>query len=260
MINTYSSFYYGYRIGESNFKIDFNEGASDLVAEVDTGEYTLSGSRSIAKAIEAALNLEGALNYIVTVDRISRRITISADGPFSLNVVSGPNSLASALTICGFTQDKTGSSSYYSDIPSGKVFEPQFYLQSYMPTSDNKKAIDANVNESSSGEIEVYKFGDKSFMECEIVYQTSLNYEGVGLIKHDPTGEESLRDFLEYITSKAPIEFMEDLEDPNSYETFILEKTKSDSNGTGFKMYEMYAQGYLDHYETKLLTFRKLEG
>lgn len=261
MIDTYSTFFYGFTVDETNFKIDFNEGSVDLVAEVDTGEYTLSGVNSIATVVEAALNSEGTLNYNVSVERESRAITISANGTFSINITTGPNTFANTLkSICGFTLNKTGSDTYTSDEPAGNSFTPQFPLQSYHPTENYKKAIDVTVNKSASGVVEVYKFGDEFFMECEIMYQTNIDYSSGGLLRNDPEGVENLREFMNYLATKAPVEFMPDYSDLNIYQTFILEKTRTDKNGTGFKLFEMYGAGYRDHYRTKLLTFRLIEG
>jgi hypothetical protein len=93
-------------------------------------------------------------------------------------------------------------------------------------------------------------------MECNITLATDIIPQGA--IKENATGVSDLRQFLNYAINKNPIEFVADLENPNVFESTLLEKTQIDSKGTGFKLYELYARKLVGYFETKTLTFRKL--
>jgi len=252
-ISSYSGFTYGHEISSSNDYINFDEGAGEISSQIEIGSYTLNDF--LGKVLEA-FNAEGGQEYSGTIDRLTRKITISAASNFALLVTSGTQSSISAYNLIGFTSDKDGSNSYESDIASGFFYEPQFLLQNYVAFEDNVKTAQASVNESASGVVEVVSFGKNSFMECNITLATDIIPQGA--IKENATGVSDLRQFLNYAINKNPIEFVADLENPNVFESTLLEKTQIDSKGTGFKLYELYARKLVGYFETKTLTFRKL--
>ena len=86
MIDTYSKFYYGLEVTASNKWIDFDEGAGEINVSLDPGFYTLE---QIAQAVEDKMNDSGADVYTVSVNRDTRKITISSTGTFSLSIVPG---------------------------------------------------------------------------------------------------------------------------------------------------------------------------
>jgi len=252
-IITYSGFTYGHEIYSSNEFINFDEGGGEISAQIEIGSYTLNDF--LGKVLEA-FNAEGGQEYSGSIDRLTRKVTISAPSNFSLLVTSGTQSSISAYNLIGFTSDKDGSNSYESDIASGFFYEPQFLLQNYVAFEDNVMTAQASVNESASGVVEVVSYGKKEFMECNITLATDIVPQGV--IKENVNGVSDLRQFLNYAINKNPIEFVPDLENPNIFESTLLEKTNSDSKGTGFKLNELYARKLVGYFETKTLTFRKL--
>lgn len=83
----------------TNNKLDFNEGGSELTATVSAGTYTLA---TLAAEIKTQMDSAGANTYTVSVDK-DDKITISADGQFSLLPNTGSNSETSILPIIGFS-------------------------------------------------------------------------------------------------------------------------------------------------------------
>lgn len=252
-IKTYSLFTYGHDITNINDFIDFNEGAGEIATQIEIGSYTLQDF--LSKILEA-MNTGGNQEYTGTINRTTRKITISATSNFDLLVTTGTHSSISAFQLMGFTSDKTGSNSYEGDIASGFAYEPQFLLQDFVAFEDNVKTAQASVNESASGVVEVVSFGKNEFMECNITLATDIVPQGA--IKENANGVSDLRAFMLYAINKKPMEFIADINTPENFVSCLLEKTQQDSKGTGFKLYELYARKLVGYFETKTLTFRKL--
>jgi hypothetical protein len=253
-LKTYSGFIYGHDITDTNSWLDFTEGAGpELSTEVAIGSYTLD---DFVNAVLNALNGEGALDYTATINRATRKVTISASGTFGLLVTTGTHTGISAFSLLGFTANKTGSSSYTSDVESGLFYEPQYKLQRFVTFEDNVEFAQTSVNTSASGLVEVVSFGQNQFMECNITYATDIT--GQGAIKNNVNGVSDLRAFMNYLIRKKPIQFIPDIDTPSAYYDCLLEKTTSSSNGTGFQLYELYGRGLANYYETQTLTFRRL--
>ena len=256
-IKTYSAFSYGHTITDDNKFINFNEGAGEISAEIEIGSYTLD---AFVDAVALAMNeSDGLLDYTVSLDRATRIITISSTAPFDLLITSGAQVAVSAFTLMGFTgADITGLSSYSGNIASGSYFEPQLYLQSYVDFVDNVKTLDASVNQSASGAVEVVSYGTVKFMECNITLQTNIQQGAGSVLKNDPNGYENLRAFLSYCITKAPIEFIPNIEDQNTYIDCLLESTRESRDGVDFRVKELYSRGFSEYYESGLITFREL--
>jgi len=252
-ITTYSGFTYGHEINSSNDFINFNEGSGELQTQIEVGSYTLD---SFLSAVLSAFNAEGSQEYTGSIDRETRKITIESIANFDLLVTTGSQSAISAFSLIGFTSDKTGSNSYESDIASGSFYEPQFLLQNYVDFVDNVKTSQASVNESANGVVEVVSFGRNTFMECNITLATDIVPQGA--IKENINGISDLRSFMSYAINKNPIEFIPDISNKSSFIDCLLESTKLDPKGTGFKLYELYSRKLTGYFETKTLTFRKL--
>lgn len=254
MIQTYSIFYYGHIVDETNYIVNFKEGAGpEFSAEIRNGSYTLT---SYAQAVQDALNDAGALDYTVTVDRATRLISVNATGVFSLLVLSGSASGISAFPMIGFSgSDRTGSTSYTGNVSSGKSYIPQFKLQDYIDSTHWKQSADKTVNKTSSGRIEVVRFGEERFMQCNIKFITSIPQPN-GVIKSNSTGLQDAIDFLSYLITKSPIEFIGDINNADIFESFILESAPDFTDGTGFRLKELYDKGLIDYYETGVLKFR----
>ena len=253
-ITTRSAFTYGHNITENNQYINFVEdGINELAATIEIGSYYLN---QFPDAIASALNDIGDNIYEVTLDRTTRKITISADANFDLLVTTGSQVSISAFSLMGFTTNRSGADTYETDLETGFVYYPQAPLFEYISFDDIEEAVSAKVNESSSGEIEVVSYGTRNFMECNIKYAT--NIIGQQFIEDNASGVSDLRVFMQYITRKRPIEFIEDKTDFETYVPCLLESTPKSSDGVGFLLRELYAQKLANYYETGKIVFRKL--
>lgn len=249
-------FYYGHIVTADNNLINFIESGGELTATLNVGNYSLSG---YVLEIQRAMRAAGALDYNVSVDRITRLITIAAASNFTLLAATGTNTDTGAWELMGFTAvDLSAASTYTGTLPSGLEYRPQFPLMDYVPTSNFQQAVDATVNKSGSGKVEVVRYGTEKFMECEIDYATDINCGSGSLIEAASTGVADLRAFMEYLTVKGLAEFLPD-RDAVGFETFILEKTEQNAQGIGFKLKEKLSDGLAGFYSSGRLTFRKIE-
>lgn len=252
--NNFSKFYYGHEINETNFYLDVDEGSGEFAVELDNGAYSL---QEFVTEIERALNDAGSLTYIVTVDRITRLITISASGVFSLKAGSGVHVGTSAWQLMGFNYvNKTGAMTYVGDFASGYEYKPQYLLQDYIPSSNFQQYADSTVSKSASGDTETVSFGLEKFIQLNIRYITNIPQPPNSVILNNSTGVEDCLAFLRYVTRKNKFEFMVDENRPDVYETVLLEKLPEYSTGTGFKLKELYDKGAFGYYETGTTVFR----
>ena len=255
-IFTYSGFTYGHTIDSENQYINFEDGTGELSATVEFGSYTLQQfTEKVAQAMNSATLTQ---EYFVTVDRETRLITVSSAGNFDLLVTAGQEAAISAFGLMGFTTDRSGANSYVADVPSGFFYEPQFLLQGFVDFKHNVSAANSKVNQSASGIVEAISFGKVEIMEADIVLCTNIEQSAGGPVKNNPTGVEEVEAFLNYATSKAPMEFIYDVENPDIYESCILEKTRQNAQGTAFKLQEQYARKLVGYFNTGLLSFRKV--
>jgi len=262
MIDTRSQFYYGYRINAQpqNGFLNINEGSGEITIEIPVGTYTLS---TIVQSLRNALLTQGTLEYSVTVDRETRKITISATSNFDLLTNTGSNVGSSAWSLLGFdtSADKTGAMSYTSDFASGDIFCPQFFLQSYVDPSDFQGKQQSSKNVASNGTtVEVVNFGVAKFIEMDIKFITSRTDISDGInILHNPTGLEDARRFLQDITEITEFEFIPDENNPGTFFRCILESTPSFPDGTGYRLRELFNQNLRDVYETGILRMRVID-
>jgi hypothetical protein len=256
-LNTRSKFYYGHTITESNNKISFYEGVSELIAQVSQGSYSLE---DFATEVSSALSLAGTQEYTCIVDRVTRKITISASSSFDLLISTGSSVGESAFPLIGFSgSDQTSSNSYEGNLASGSEYIPQFILQKYVDFDDNVSANKSNVFESASGIVQSVSFGQKKIMECNIMFATDINQGINGPVETNLTGVSDLRNFMLYLITKGNIEFIPNRDDPGTFTKCFLDKTSSSQDGTGFTLEEMYSKGLANYFETKTLTFRKVD-
>ena len=157
--------------------------------------------------------------------------------------------------------DLTGANSY-TGTQSGSSYTPQFFLDKFVNFDDKQKAANSTVNQSASGTLEVIKYGQLKFMECNIIPVTNIDTGSTikgAPIRSDVQGVEKLRDFLEYATTKAPLEFVPDETNPSdNIRNCVLESTTEDRNGTGFFLRELYVSLGANWYESGKLVFREL--
>jgi len=163
-IKTKSLFYYGHLIDETNYAIDFKEGVTSYAADLPVGDYSLN---EFITAVESVLNNTGTLDYVVTVDRETRIITISASGNFQLLISTGRATTAFALM--GFSGlDTISDNEHIANLASGYEWRPQPVAEDYLPKEDNDSYIQPTINESTSGEMESIYFGERRFIEANV--------------------------------------------------------------------------------------------
>lgn len=251
----YSKWYYGHLITADNNKIDFDEGGAELTATLRPGSFTLEEfADEIATQMTEASTLPQT--YTATVNRASRRITISSAASFTLRVTTGTHLGTTAYTLAGFTVNATGTSLTGAN-GSGYEFAPQFPLQGLSDFSEQRDYIDSSVNIAASGYVEVVSFGSITRMDCEIKFQTNVaqaNY----LIKNDPVGFQNFKDFMEYGIKKGRMEFILDQAAPASFVKCILDKTSANQHGTGYELKRMTSMKLWDYYESGPLSFREV--
>lgn len=258
MINTFSIFYFGHEITSENLNLPFSEnGVDEINATLNVGTYTLN---EFAGEIQSALdNASVTRTFTVTLNRTTRKITISADGTFDLLIGTGTTFGSACFDLMGFTGsvDLTGLTTYTGDSGSGSVYEPQFKLQSYVSKDDFQESAQASVNQSASGAIEVIRFGINKYYEMEIKFITNNLMDGK-VIKNNPSGLQDARLFLQDITKRNRFEFMPDIDDRNTFDKVILESIPGNRTATGYKLRELFNQNLPDIYETGIIKLRVL--
>jgi len=262
MIDTYSAFYYGYTITAQPYSgyLNIDEGAGEITVSVPVGSYTL---QTLAEAIRSALLSQATLEYEVTVDRLTRKLTISAPSAFDLLTSSGSNVGTSIWSLIGFSTDadKTGALSYTSDSASGDAYFPQFPLQSYVSDEDLQSYNQSTKNVASDGTtVEVINFGTARFIEMDIKFITSRTDVADGvLIKKNSRGLEDARRFLQDLTQLNEFEFMPDRSSPGTYKRCIVERMPEFESGTGYRLRELFNENLRDIYETGIIRLRVIE-
>ena len=255
-LTTRSVFYYATAISGLNKFINFDEGGGQLSAVLAIGEYT---HKQLEAIVENAMNSAGADTYTVTFDRDTRGYTIASTGTFSLLLTTGTQIGTSAHGLLGFTgADTASAASHTSNTTSGSEFKPQFILQDYIPTTDIEEPVEVSVNTSAAGEIEVVKFGTQQFAEMSIMFQTNVDQGASGPIENDANGVSNFRQFMQFATTKGPLEFMPDRGARANFENLILDKTPTNSQGVGFKLQNMFISGFDGYYQIKGLRWLKV--
>lgn len=254
-LTTLSVFYYGTTIDSSNNKLDFNEGGPEIVATLNIGDYSLT---EFVDEVERALNAAGALDYTVTLNRTTRKITVSATGVFALLCLTGSHSGTSVFTLAGFSilANKTGASSYVSDNGTGFEYRPQYPLKNYTALRDFRVKESSVVNVSVSGVVQTIQFGDGARMRANVWVITDKTGLKLDPFFENPSGVQAARDFLDFLITKAKIEFMEDVANRATFSTILLESSKADKDGTSYELVNM--DKAKDFYETQDLLFRKV--
>lgn len=255
MIQTLSAFNYGHTITANNAAINFiepNELNVELTANIEQRDYSLG---EFVDAIALAMNNVGDLVYSASLDRTTNKITISSTDTFELLPQSGSQANISAFSLIGFDADTSGASSYEAPNSSGFKYIPQYFLQNFIDFQDNETSNQAKVNISASGDIvEVVNFGVQNRMDCEIDFVK--DGELAMHINKTNTGLQELRQFLQYIRTKAKIEFIPDKDSPTSNITkCIADRIGRSSDATGFTIREDFNRNY---FSSGRLTFLKV--
>lgn len=255
---THSKFYFGYVVDGSNYILNFKEGAGpELVANLNAGEYTFT---DFAEEIERALNDAGALTFTVTANRSARTITVAATGTFSLLVTSGSSTGNDPFGLMGFTgADRTGAATYTGNNASGSSYRPQFKLQNYISSDNWQQAADASINKTASGRVEIVKFGVEKFVQLQIRFITDEPQDCKSPIGNDTSALSNVQDFMQYLITRAPLEFMPDENTTSTFQDIIFDSSQSSQTGTGYKLKELYDRDLPGYFETDVLKFRLRE-
>ena len=158
------------------------------------------------------MNTAGGQEYTVTLDRATRKFTISAANNFELLLDTGSNKTTSVFSLLGFTGnvDLTGSNSYEADSPSGEAYITQTPLANFSDFKFNKEKSEAVVKTTPAGITEVISYSTLERMKCDLPAVT--NYTPQRFIRESATGIEEAEAFMDYCITKAPLEFVEDYE------------------------------------------------
>ena len=231
-LKTHSLFFYGHKIDENNNLINFKEGAGpEKTAELPVGSFTLT---KFLDVLASVLNGASSLDWTATVDRSTRIVTITASGTATLLFGTGSNALNTPAFLLGFAASDITGTSFVGSLPTGSAYAPQFPLQNYMGKDQNKKLVNAVVTKSASGDsVSVQSFGVDRMIKCNVKYITNQPTDGV--LRNNPNAVEEAKDFMDYIVEKNPIEFMEDENDPNTFDKVYLETTTQGQDGTTYE-------------------------
>jgi hypothetical protein len=256
-LTTFSTFYYNFEFTDNNRYLNFDEGSGELTADLQLGAVSATDAATV---VQDALNIAGTFTYVVTFNRDSRSFTISSgDGNFDLLVSTGTTG-SPAWSVIGFSgSDKTGAASYTGGV-AGSEYVPQFVLQDHVSTDNFQALVEPSINKTSSGKVEVIRFGTEKFLQANIKYITNITgAQDNRVIRNNSSGVEDAQDFMQYAITKKPIEYMADIGSRSTFQTFILESTPESQNGTSYRLKELYGQGLPNFFETGPLTFRLIE-
>jgi hypothetical protein len=256
-LSTHSKFRYGWEVTTLKRYLDFNDGTAVRRATLDIGVYDSAG---YAAEIKKQMDAVSTLVFTVSFNRTTRIFTISSTANFTLLFSTGVSSAVSAHVLLGYTStDKSAALTYTAEGASGYEYSTQFPLQSYKDTTTNRRAIDGVVNKSASGVVEVIKFGNERFMECEFLFITNVQQEVGSIILSNPTGLEDFIQLMDWLTDKGTVEFIKNSSDAATYQSFILESTEADSKGLDYDVIELYDRGLAYYFKSGKLKFRLLE-
>lgn len=254
MIDTWSKLFYDFEVTLDNRYLSFQETTGpERSAEIRTGRY--APTKGLAR-VAAAMSDEGLQTYSVTLDRLTKRVTISATSNFTLKIATGSTNDSSIFPLLGFTgADRTGSNTYTGNAEAIREYVPQFKLQDYIDPAHWKRSIDATVKKTADGSVEVVRFGVETLMQMNIKWVTNKKMDNK-VIRNNPAGVEDLVRLMDWLMTKAEIEFMPDEANPNTYYTILLERTPQSQTGTDYQIDELYEKNLPGFFESGRLVFR----
>lgn len=251
-IKTLSKFFYGTKVTRFDWAVDFNEGAGELQATLEVGNYSLT---EYCTELQRAMRAAGSQNYVVSLNRTTRKITISAPSNFSLLAGTGSRIGVGAWSIIGATAtDKTSTNTYTMENGAGSEYVPQYYINQYIKEGHSIELEDAAVSSTPVGYSQVASFGDGSRLPMNIRLITNkTGLKNSGFVSNI-NGESDFMTFIKYAMKKGRLEFMPDKATPATYIKCFLESTPEDRDARKFKLKNMA----VDIYESGTLTFRKV--
>lgn len=254
MIETKPLFYYGIEINENNSWIDFQEGAGPVKSvQLNLGNYVPS---TFGVEVARAMTSVSTLEYIASVNRSSRLVTISTSSNFKFLQSTGPHSGDGAWNEISFGGDTSLALSHTCINAVGDEWRPQFLPQDWVQFEHNVSSVDGVRKESTNGSVETVSYGLKQIMEMNVTFITNRYVDGP--FDNDKEGVEKALAFLNYAINSSDLEFMKDRSKPDEFDLCILESTPENQNGLAFKLKELYGRGLPGFYETGLLKFRKV--
>lgn len=256
-LSKFSRFYYGIEIDETNNTLCIQDQLplTDITyIRVRNGNYSFT---EFILELKRALD-EGANQiYSISLDRHTRKISISATNNFNLFFSSVADNESLMGDVSGFgSVDYENLNNYEAIGPMGKEYSPQFWLQDYVAFGESGGLVEASINKTASGKVEVIKFGNESFVELNIKWITNQEIGCGSFIRENPRGLEDAIDFMKYLITKGRLEFMEDEKSPGSFLTLFLEKSPESSTGIKYKLKEQVTKGIPGVYETGVLVFK----
>lgn len=259
-LKNYSAFYYGHTVTKSNRVLNFRDAGlvspDQYASYVDFGSYTLT---QFGDKVAQAMNKVGAQEYAVTLDRVTRKFTISAAANFEILLDTGSQKSISVLSLLGFNTnvDLTGSNTYTADSPSGDAYITQTPLKNFSDFDKNKEKAEAAVKTTPAGITEVVSYSVLERLKFDLPLIT--NYIPQRYIRESATGVEEAVHFMDYAIGKAPLEFIYDYTQPENFVSCILDKTKQSRKGVGFELREKVKDSLPNYYELTGLEFLKIE-
>jgi hypothetical protein len=251
-ITTLSAFTYGHTVTLDNRSVDFSEGGPEIQGNLEVGNYSLE---EYAAEWERMLNTFGTFTYTVSVDRSTGKLQFTASSSVTFLAGTGTRIGTGAWEMAGFDPSDQLGTSFQSDNRSGKLYRPQYLLDNYTSPDHYKVKESAAVNISASGQVQVLSFGDGSRMKCNIKAITNKTGLKIDPWYENASGISDALDFLEYIITKGKVEFMPDIDTPNTFFKLLLDSTKEDRSGVAFELKNMKTP---DVYESGDLTFREV--
>lgn len=257
-LSVYSKFYYGIKTTAQEYLLDFMEGAGpERTAELVVKNYSPDQLRA---ELERALNEAGALTYIVTLNRTTRILTITASGTFTLLGATGSSVGNGVWGVIGFPNADVTGTTLSGSSGIGFVYSPQFILQSYIPKENNKRALSAVVSKSASGRnVSVQSFGEERFIKFNIQYITDIPQPDGQRIRDNSNAVQESLDFMGTVIDKGPFEFMPDESNLDDFTKVILESTRTSPDGTSFELTEFFDRGLPNYFETGPIVLRVID-
>lgn len=251
-ITTKSKFYFDTSVTQLTKSLDFSEGGPELMATLKVGAYTLT---QYAAEIQRALREAGSQDYLVTVNRTTRKITISAPSNFSLLAATGSRVATGIWGTAGFSAiDLTGTNTYLGQNGAGKEYLCQYILDGYTNPDHVIVKESPTVNATPQGLVQQTSFADGKRISMNMKIITNITTIKNENFVSNPTGVNDFMYFMAFLMTKGLVEFMADRDTPATYLNLYLEKTKDNANATKFVLKNMFK----DIYESGELTFRKV--
>lgn len=247
-----SAFIYGYTVEDSQKSFYFNEGVGVQSFDVDAKGWALDDLRL---EIQNRLNDNGDLSYSVTVDRATRKFTITADSAFDL--LPSESTTGSLFEVIGYSSDKIGLMTYESDDETGRVYLPQFPLEKYTPFENDIRTIGGNKAEAPSGATRGVNFGLLKHMSCDFMFIGDIVHRKESPVESNPTGLQDAKDFMNYCITFGGMEFFEDRYSLTQFQKCIQISNGKDKNGQGYRL-DRVSKLYTI-FQIKNLTFREIK-